>query len=243
MIAAGPRPGLLASVATPEEMALAIAGGADIVDLKDPAAGALGAWELDALERAVKHRAGAARPLLSATVGDHPCTADALSQAAEAVAATGIPLVKIGFATKGLTSAAVVAAISGLAPLARRARLVAVLFADQDPDFALLGPLTAAGFHGAMLDTADKAGGALRHHLADARLGAFVAEARGRGLLTGLAGSLRTTDIAPLAALAPDYLGFRGALCSGGRIGRMEAAALADVRARLDRAARLPDAV
>ncbi|MPT23059.1 MAG: hypothetical protein E2577_08660, partial [Starkeya sp.] len=37
-------PGLLASVTDLHEMELARAGGADIVDLKQPAFGALGAW-------------------------------------------------------------------------------------------------------------------------------------------------------------------------------------------------------
>ena len=36
------------------------------------------------------------------------------------------------------------------------------------------------------------------------------------GLTTGLAGSLRISDIRTLAALGPDYLGFRGGLCEEG---------------------------
>nr|WP_244433876.1 (5-formylfuran-3-yl)methyl phosphate synthase [Azospirillum sp. B506] len=39
----------------------------------------------------------------------------------------------------------------------------------------------------------------------------------GSRLQTGLAGSLRVADIPALAALSPDYLGFRCALCSGER--------------------------
>ena len=34
-----------------------------------------------------------------------------------------------------------------------------------------------------------------------------------KGLLTGLAGSLEAADVPRLLLLAPDYLGFRGALC------------------------------
>jgi uncharacterized protein (UPF0264 family) len=64
----------------------------------------------------------------------------------------------------------------------------------------------------------------------------FVATARLNGLLTGLAGSLGLADIPPLAALGPDYLGFRGALCSGGRESALDPAALAAVRAALDAA-------
>jgi hypothetical protein len=112
--------------------------------------------------------------------------------------------------------------------------LVAVLMADQRPDADLLPALAGAGFLGAMLDTADKAAGGLRRHLDAAFLAGFVARARGLGLLTGLAGSLGLADVPALAALAPDYLGFRGALCRGGRQAALDPLALAEVRRALD---------
>ena len=52
----------------------------------------------------------------------------------------------------------------------------------------------------------------------------------------GLAGSLGLADVAPLAELGPDYLGFRGALCGrGGRTAGLDAAAIAEVRAAVRR--------
>ncbi len=93
---------------------------------------------------------------------------------------------------------------------------MAVLFADRDADFTLLPWLAECGFAGAMLDTADKNGGSLSRCMDGARLGRFVDGARSLGLLSGLAGSLGPEDVAPLMALGPDYLGFRGALCGGG---------------------------
>jgi uncharacterized protein (UPF0264 family) len=68
---------------------------------------------------------------------------------------------------------------------------------------------------GVMLDTADKQGGSLRDCCSDSQLAGFVKKGKELGLVTGLAGSLRNEDIEPLLHLAPDYLGFRGALCSG----------------------------
>jgi (5-formylfuran-3-yl)methyl phosphate synthase len=195
-------PGLLASVATPEEAALALALGADILDLKRPAAGALGAWPVAELRAAVA-RFGGGIPL-SATI-------------AEAVAETGVGYVKVGIFAGGGGGGDPRACVAALAPLAARARLVAVLMADQRPDLGLLPRLAAAGFAGAMLDTAGKRDGGLRRHLPDGELARFVAAARAEGLLCGLAGSLGLGDVAPLAALGPDYLGFRGALCGGGR--------------------------
>lgn len=233
-------PGLLASVASRAEIDLAVEGGADIVDLKDPARGALGAWREADLADAVAHwRAlGPAAPALSATIGDHPLHPEIMAGAAARVAALGVPLVKIGFALPADgVEAALAPCLDALAPLARSTRLIAVLFADGRPDIALVPRFAAAGFFGVMLDTADKTAGGLRAHLGTDSLRAFLAAARAAGLLTGLAGSLRLADVAPLAALGPDYLGFRGALCAEGRTGALDPARLRAVRAALRPAA------
>ncbi len=224
-------PGLLASVADLNEMDQAARGGADIVDLKQPAYGALGAWSPAGLTAAVLlwNGWGERRPALSATAGDQPMVPAILVSAAQAVAASGVPLVKVGlFASEHMG-----ACIEALAPLALRCRLIGVLFADQDPDFGVLARLGAAGFAGAMLDTADKQAGPLTGHLDLLTLSQFTAEARAQGLITGLAGSLALDDIPALTGARPDYLGFRGALCAGGRTGRLDPARLAEARSRL----------
>lgn len=223
------RPGLLASVATLDEMRTALAAGVDIVDLKNPSEGALGAWAPQALVEAVGvWRTAGAPGSLSATVGDHPLEPDLLRTAAERTAATGVPLVKIGFALGD--GAALPAVLEALRALARETRLIAVLFADQAPDLATVPLFAAAGFHGVMLDTADKAAGGLLAHLSVESLARFVSLARSDGLLTGLAGLLKMADIAPLAALRPHYLGFRGALCAEGRTSALDPLRLAAVR-------------
>lgn len=226
---------LLASIADLGEMEAAREGGADIVDLKDPTRGALGAWAPDRLEAAVAlwRSWDASRPDLSATIGDQPMRPDAVLAAAQRTAETGVPLVKVGF-TAGRGAAGCIAA---LAPIARRTRLVAVLFADQDPDLALIDRAADAGFFAAMLDTADKKAGSLTSHMDQERLAAFLARARGRRLVTGLAGSLSRADIAALAAFRPDYLGFRGALCRAGRESGLDPAAMAAIRNEFARAA------
>lgn len=227
------RPGFLASVASVGEMDVALAAGADIVDLKNPAAGALGAWEDGALRAAVaRWRAGAAtRADLSATIGDHPLATEAICAATARTAEAGVPLVKIGFPLPAEAAGdALAPVLAGLRPLARSTRLIAVLFADQHPDLSMAPLFAEAGFHGVMLDTADKARGRLGAHLGVEALAGFVASARGLGLLTGLAGSLRLEDIAILAPLGPHYLGFRGALCADGRTGALDPARLAAVR-------------
>ena len=80
----------------------------------------------------------------------------------------------------------------------------------------------------------DSTGRSLPDVATDDWLAAFVGGARARGLLCGLAGSLREGHIAPLARLAPDYLGFRGALCAGqARAHALDAAAVVGVRQAL----------
>ena len=227
----GGAPGLLASVADLAEMRAAIEGGADIVDLKQPSFGALGAWSVEALQAAVMlwNACGPQRPALSATAGDQPMVPALLAEACAGVAATGVPIVKAGL----FRSPHAASCIEALAPLAARTHLVGVLFADQQPDFQLVGRAAAAGFYGIMLDTADKKAGPLTAHLDALTLGQFVEEARRHGLITGLAGSLALEHIPMLGGIGADYLGFRGALCTGGRTGRLDPLRLAQARALL----------
>src|SRR4051794_16896845 len=61
-------PGLLVSVRSAEEAACALAGGAALIDVKEPLRGALGRAD-DAVIRAVVQAVGAARPV-SAALGE-----------------------------------------------------------------------------------------------------------------------------------------------------------------------------
>jgi dihydroneopterin aldolase len=215
----------LASVTGPEEAEVALAHGADIIDLKDPGRGALGAAPLEAV-RATVAMVGGRRPV-SAVTGDLPMQPDAVVAAVEAMAATGVDYIKVGLFPDGQREDC----IRALSALARTTKLVGVMFADRGADNALLALMAASGFGGAMLDTAGKGAGRLLQHADITTLNDFVAECRNRGLLAGLAGSLETPDIPRLLLLEPDYLGFRRALCAGQeRTGRIDAEAVAVVR-------------
>ncbi|HYE36881.1 (5-formylfuran-3-yl)methyl phosphate synthase [Methylocaldum sp.] len=209
--------GMLASVTNLAEARQVQEIGVDIIDLKNPAEGALGALAVAEVSRIVS-RLGGDRPV-SATVGDLPMEPSIVLPAVEAMAATGVDYVKIGFLPGGDWAGV----IRSLQPLARRnVRLIAVMFGDESPDLHWLGELAAAGFAGAMLDTRDKKKGSLRQSCSNDFLRTFVSETHSHGLLCGLAGSLRATDIAPLLELKPDYLGFRGALCGGNRVDALD---------------------
>ena len=222
---------MLASVTGPDEAEAAVAGGADIVDLKDPAQGALGAVDVATAAAAVARVAG--RRPCSAVTGDLPMEPQAVLAAAEAMAGTGVAYVKVGVFPGGDPTAV----IRALAPLSARVQLVAVLFADLAPDLALLPQLAAAGFTGAMLDTARKGEGRLLDHMALPALRRSVVACHANGLLCGLAGALEPPDVPRLLLLDPDFLGFRGALCASGRAGALDPARVALVRALIPREA------
>lgn len=202
---------MLASVNGVEEAEIALAGGADIIDLKDPRAGALGAAATDVIRETIKAVAG--RQPVSAVTGDLPMEPELIRAKAEEIAATGVDYVKIGF----FPSDNAAACAEALAPLAARTKLIAVLFADLGPDLGLLPVLARHGFHGAMLDTANKNGRRLLDHMPPERLHGFVDQCRALGLKVGLAGSLEAPDVPRLLPMTPDFLGFRGALCDQSR--------------------------
>lgn len=220
-------PRLLASVNCLTEAELVEALGVDIIDLKDPHNGALGALPTDLIKRIVATLDAAS--VTSATIGDIDTDPRDVSAAIEAVAATGVNYVKAGV-DAGLDFDRLLHAI---APLTKDIKIVLVLFADQPVIVDAAGKAAAVGVHGIMLDTASKVGASLRDYRQPQQLLDFVNDARRHGLLTGLAGSIGLDDIAPLTATGPDYLGFRGALCAGHR--RTQAIDPEAVRAVRDR--------
>lgn len=221
---------LLASVRDRLEAREAAAAGADLIDLKDPTAGALGALAVpDIIAIAAMLRADWPQRPVSATIGDFaPADHDARCAKAREVAATGVDYVKVGIAP----GAQAMVALDRLADL-RLPSIVIVFLADGGIDLALAARAATLGFAGLMVDTGDKSTGSLLRHADPESLRGFISVTRGRGLLCGLAGSLRHEDVGLLRQLAPDYAGFRGALCDGDRRGRLEAAKVRDLRASL----------
>ena len=197
-------PSLLVSVRDADEAEIAVMAGADLVDAKDPALGALGALAPDLVRAIVARVRG--RAATSAVAGE-PADAEDLVAHVAAMAATGIGYVKVALPPRIAQDA--LARAASAAP----GRLIAVLFAEHPLPLDGVARLARAGFVGAMIDTAGKDGRRLTDHLALPALSAFTAACRAHGLLSGLAGSLALTDIPVLAERGPDYLGFRGGLC------------------------------
>lgn len=202
----------LASVRDAAEAELALGAGADIIDMKEPGRGALGAVDEETVRLCV--RAVAGRACVSATVGDLPMHAPTLREALRRHGDSGVDFLKLGIFPDCNAEQA-------LLPLADepRDRLIFVLFADALPSFDAVAVAARLNAKGVMLDTMAKGSGSLLDHLSLDLLAGFVATAKAHGLMVGLAGSLRTRHVEALLALRPDLLGFRGALCRDGARG------------------------
>ena len=199
---------LLASVTGPDEAALMLAHGADIIDLKDPSNGALGALAPDVVRATIAAVAG--RCPVSAVTGDLPMEPEVI---VAAVARTGADRGRLrqGRIVPGPRAAGVRARAG--APRAAT-KIIGVMFADRGADNDLVKVMAGCGFAGAMLDTSDKRGPAARLHGCGIVAGVRrrLPGARHDDRPCRIAGGARC-PAAPL--LAPDYLGFRGALCVG----------------------------
>ncbi|MBL8351734.1 MAG: (5-formylfuran-3-yl)methyl phosphate synthase [Burkholderiaceae bacterium] len=214
---------LLVSVRSVAEALLAARGGADFIDLKEPGQGALGGLPPATIAAIVAAlRAAPGGPPISATIGDV-----AMSELAEivrrvqAVAACGVDYVKVGIEPVP-AAAGVLEALAGCGH-----PVVPVFIADRGIDGRLLQQALGLGFPGLMADTADKRAGSLFDLLPEPALRALVAQVRECGAMVGLAGALRLGHLPALRALAPDFAGFRSAVCAGDRGGALDPARLA----------------
>jgi len=226
---------LLVSVANGDEAAAALAGGADIIDAKDPAAGPLGAVTIAVLReisrtvrvRAANGAAEACAPLLTAALGD-AADEGSVELAACASASAGAKLVKVGFAgimTSMRAEALLRAAMRGAtAGSGGGCGVVAVAYADAEQAASLcaddlLDTAASAGTAGVLLDTAIKRGPGLRGLLSEEALSAWVARAHQAGLMVAVAGRLQADDFEFVRNAGADIAGVRGAACEGGRTG------------------------
>ncbi len=231
---------LLVSVRAGDEVPEALAGGADIIDAKEPAHGSLGPVSPEVL-LAIAARVPEPVPL-SVALGDFT-DPDAVRLA---VAGAGVPIrrvptyVKLGFAGERSEAAVVslvAAAMEAADAMAIGPIVVPVAYADHDnADSAgpgeVLRAAMAAGARAFLIDTYLKDGRGLLQWIALERLRGLAAGARSAGVLLALAGSLDLAALDHIAGIA-DVIGVRGAACRGGRTGSVEARLVMRVSDRL----------
>ncbi len=204
--------GVLASVTSVEEAKIIINHDVDILDIKNPDKGALGAQPYNVVCDIVNFVDG--RIPVSATIGDVSANDPGLPTLIEDMAATGVDFVKVGLFEKDISSEFIVT-IKDAAD--NRIPIVIVLFAENYSVCEKLEPLLSIGLRGIMIDTKLKNDKSLCELLSIDCLQEFVKYTQSHDLITGLAGSLRIKDIPDLLSLNANYLGFRGALCESGQ--------------------------
>jgi uncharacterized protein (UPF0264 family) len=244
---------LLVSVRSAAEVVPAVAGGAEIIDAKEPSRGSLGP-----VSPAVLAAIAAVLPgelPLSVALGDPAGAAAAgvaVSAALEAAGPrTGGTSRTLGLAAAGSASAArqlleTAAQVASASP--SRVSVVAVAYADHEaagaPARELVSRLAAgAGAQGVLLDTWRKDGRDLFRHVDSGTLREWVAASGRLGLLVALAGSLDVDGVRAAARLPADVVGVRGAACAGGREGVVLEERVRMLRRVLGEAGRVPPAM
>jgi (5-formylfuran-3-yl)methyl phosphate synthase len=215
---------LLVSVVSAAEAQRALAGGADIIDVKDPREGALGAPAPRVLSEVVAAVGGAAP--VSVALGDVPALPHTAALAARGAVACGARFVKVGLrgvadmdGAARLMSAVLEAVGPGVA-------VIAAAYADAgalDPPALAPGWLPAVvewtGIAGALVDTFVKDGRGLYGWLSEAAVADLVARTRRAGGTFAVAGQLRPSELRRVDA---DVVGVRSAVCHGGRSGDLD---------------------
>lgn len=218
---------LLVSVRSAEEASEALAGGASILDVKEPTRGPLGRASFETWER-VRAATPADVPL-SVALGELPEWGPDLAASTPREALADLDFCKVGLAGAGRDWPDRWQALRAALPSAS-CRWIGVAYldwesADAPPPsevVAALAPFVA----GVLFDTWSKALPGVWGREAKAA----AAQVRERGLLLAVAGSLTGESIATFAGLAPDVIAVRGAACAGGdRLGRLDRRRVAEL--------------
>ncbi|WMW21351.1 (5-formylfuran-3-yl)methyl phosphate synthase [Methanolobus mangrovi] len=214
---------LLISPINPEEAIAAYEGGADIVDVKNPKEGSLGAnfpWII----RSVKESINSAKPI-SATIGDFNFKPGTASLAALGAAVAGADYIKVGLydvqteeqALEMLTN--ITRSVKDYNP---DLKVVASGYSDYERINSinphLLPAIGAkAGVDVVMVDTGIKDGRSTFEFMDEEELTKFTSAIRAVGLESALAGTLKFEDLPMLKRIQPDIIGVRGMVCGGDR--------------------------
>ncbi len=194
---------------------------ADIIDVKKPSEGSLGAnfpWVI----REIK-RLAAGKPI-SAAIGDNEYKPGNAALSAYGAACAGADYIKVGLMFDGADRAReVIEAVTTAVKEEFPGKFVVIAaYADCQrmgtiSPFAISELVADAGADVAMIDTGIKDGKSTFDFMDEEALGRFVAQNRDLGLKTAIAGSLKFKDIDVLKRIDPDVIGVRGMVCGGDR--------------------------
>ncbi|MBO7719779.1 MAG: (5-formylfuran-3-yl)methyl phosphate synthase [Methanosphaera sp.] len=213
---------LLVSAINLNEAKEALIGEADILDIKNPKEGSLGAnfpWVIKQISQYVDKS-----KIISTTVGDVDYKPGTVSLAALGCAVSGSDYVKVGlYGTHDYNQAKEVmdAVVKSVKQYNDKITVVACGYADyyninsvssQD----IIEVARDSNCDVAMLDTYNKNGNTLTDYQSSEELASFVDKAHSYNLKVALAGSVNQSHITLLEQINCDIMGVRGCVCSGG---------------------------
>jgi uncharacterized protein (UPF0264 family) len=210
-------PGLLVSVRSAEEVEAALAGGADLIDAKEPAKGPLGPAEAEvvaAVIAKVKNRAP-----VSAALGEW--SPNAITDAHWHLELK-LNYVKWGLAGYSPRPGWGEDLLDTRRELPVGVEMVAVAYADWEraksvPPAEMVRFAKRFRFKAFLLDTWGKDGKTLLDFAAAAEVGDLVESLQRVGTTVAVGGSLRPEHVKQLKGVTPDYFAVRSSVCAAGK--------------------------
>lgn len=209
--------GLLVSVRSADEVDAALAGGADLIDVKEPTRGALGMAEAEvvaAVVQKVKKRVP-----VSAALGDWG--PNALTEAHWHLELK-LDYVKWGLAGYTPTPGWGEDLLDTRRQLPAGMEMVAVAYADWEkaksvPPAELVRFAKRFRFRAFLLDTWTKDGKSLLDFIKPAEIGELVESVQRVGMKAAIGGSLKPEHLKQLKGIAPDWYAVRASACAAGK--------------------------
>jgi uncharacterized protein (UPF0264 family) len=230
---------LLVSPINVEEAIISMKGGADIIDVKNPTEGSLGAnfpWVIRSVVEAINSKTP-----VSATIGDFNFKPGTASLAALGAAASGADYIKVGLfdiQTKEQALELAQCVVKSVKDYDPTKNVVISGYADYKrinsiPVNEIPSICSKAGADVAMMDTGVKDGRSTFEFMSNEQLSQFTESTRELGLISAIAGSLKFEDVDALNKIDPDIIGIRGCVCGGDRNSTIQQQLVEELKASL----------
>jgi uncharacterized protein (UPF0264 family) len=211
---------VLISIVSLEEARIAVEGKADILDIKNPHEGSLGAQFPWVLKEIVNEFKGSGI-LCSAALGDLSYKPGTAALAAFGTATCGVEYIKAGLLGATNYDEAfnmMKSIVRAIRMVNKNAVVVAAGYADYKrfggvPYKDLVNAAKDSGSDVVMVDTAIKDGKNLLDAMNLDQIKEFIDLSHDAGMYVALAGSIKKEHLEDLARLNPDIVGIRGEVC------------------------------
>lgn len=209
--------GLLVSVRSADEVEAALAGGADLIDVKEPSRGALGMAEAEVVAAVVQQVKK--RVPVSAALGEWG--PNALTEAHWHLELK-LDYIKWGLAGYTPSPGWGEDLLDTRRELPAGIEMVAVAYADWEkaksvPPTELVRFVKRFRFRAFLLDTYTKDGKSLLDFIKPAEVAELVESVQKIGIKAAVGGSLKPEQLKQLKGLAPDFYAVRASACAGGK--------------------------